>query len=128
MIESKRDESQDLTTLTVSGRVGADEMMAAMKEMYAEGPTTRVLWDCTGADITGVDYEGVQRISQLAVELGSSRPGGRTAIVSSQQIVFGITRVYESLLQGSVVPLEIRVYQTLEEAREFLGLDEPSGT
>ena len=98
-----------------------------MDQMYAGEPTRLVLWDFSGADITPIDFPGVQEIAKLAVKYGRQRPGGKTAIVTSQQVAFGISRVYESLIQGTVAPLQVYVCWTLAEALNFLGIEELPG-
>ena len=127
MVTSRLEESLDLTILTGSESVTTADVLRAMEEMYSGSPTELVLWDLSRADISGIDFEGVQAIAELAMKHGSSRPGGRTAIVSDQRIVLGITRVYESLVDG-VPPLVQHVCDTIGEALEFLGIEElPAG-
>ena len=127
MITSRLEESLDLTILTGSESVTTADVLRAMEEMYSGNPTKLVLWDFSMVDISAIDFEGVQAIAELAVKRGSSRRGGKTAIVTDQKIVLGITRVYESLVDG-VPPLEQHVCDTIEEALEFLGIDElPAG-
>lgn len=127
MITSRREQSLDLTILTGTGTIQTGEVMSAMEELYAGTPTRYVLWDFSGADITPIDFEGVQAITRLTVKYGQNRPGGKTAIVSTQQVAFGITRVYESLVDGGVAPLQVRVCRTLAAALQFLGIESLPG-
>lgn len=127
MIVLQHEQSIDLTILTGSESIDAGEVVAAMEEMYAGEPTRLVLWDLTGVDVTGVTFADVQTIARLAVEHGRRRPGGKTAIMTAQQVTFGLNRVYESLLDGTAEPLQVHVCWTLEDALEFLGIEELPG-
>jgi len=122
MITTRREPSLNLTILTGSGSIEADEIIEAMNAMYADDPTKLVLWDLSEADISSISYEGVQRIAELAVEVGGMRTGAKTAIITAQQIAFGISRVYESLVDATVAPINILVCWTQKEALDFLGI------
>ena len=123
MISSRREQSLDLTIFTGTGSVQADDVIAVMKELYSGTPTNLVLWDLTDADVTGMEFEGVQEIARLAVEHGRSRVNGKTAIITDQQVTFGIDRLYQSFMDDNIRPVQVQVFWTLDEALEFLGID-----
>jgi hypothetical protein len=53
--------------------------------------------------------------------------GGRFAIVSSSDLVFGMTRMYETLMNDAGV--KVRTFRSMDEAKTWLGLpiDKPEG-
>lgn len=128
MVTLKREETLDLTILTGSGTISAEEVVKNMDRMYADSPTKLVLWDFGHADVTTIGFEEVKVIAELAVKYGSMRQGGKTAIIVAQQVAFGIGRVYESLVNDAARPLTVKVFWTREEALEFLGIEALPGT
>ncbi len=54
-------------------------------------------------------------------QAAAPRPeAGRVAIVSSHDVVFGMMRIYESLMAGA--PSEVRTFRDMEDATAWLGL------
>jgi len=123
MFTIRRVDELDLTILSATEKISGVDVMDAMNRMYGDKPTRLVLWDLTSCDVTGVNFEDVQAVAGLAVEFGKQREGARTAIVTSQQVTFGINRVYEEKVGEARKPIEVHVCWTLEEAKEFLGIE-----
>jgi len=124
MITSRVVETLDLTIMTGTGKIAASDVIAAMKDMYASKPTLLVLWDFTNADVTGMAFEEVEAIADLAVKHGEMRVGGKSTVVSPQQVAIGISRVYESKVGDLKRPIQLQVCLTLKEGLEFLGVSD----
>lgn len=118
------DIANDLTVFTVEGKLSADEVQKSISEFYDGVVTLNVLWDLSGCDASGIQSSEIQDIAQVPrKDAGLSRPGGKTAIVATADIMFGLSRMYELLTQITNPEFETRSFRTIAEAHRWLGPD-----
>lgn len=122
-ITLKKDESKQMTIFTGSGEITFEEVRNAIVSFYErEGYTQKVLWDLRDAVATGITSKQVDQIADLLKEYGGPLKGIRTAIVSSVDITFGLSRMLMALLESKEKGRKSRmqVFRTMEEAIEWL--------
>ena len=78
------------------------------------------LADYSGVTKLGVTTEGLRRLATAARGFDPLRWGRRLAIVVSGEEGFGVGRQYQSMRMES--PYEIRLFQLVEDAKEWLGV------
>jgi len=85
-------------------------------------PGVRELVDLSGVE----DIQGSPSSLELNIQIDSAHgeklAGMRTAIVASTDLLFGFSRMYQALAELRRSPLTVEVFRTVEEAREWLGL------
>ena len=113
----------DLTMRFVSGIVTADEIVAVLQESYAGTPTLYTVWNITRASISGFSPEDIERITHAARERAELRTGGKSAVIATADLEFGISRMVDIGLDLRDTPYEVRSFRTADEARTWLGVD-----
>jgi len=92
-----------------------------MKHFY-EGtiapPTKRVLWDLSNASVASITADHVSQIAYLSLENEDVMKGGKTAVVASKDIDFGLARSFEAQTAGE--QRDLMVFRTYKEAAEWL--------
>jgi hypothetical protein len=117
----KRYVEQDLTVISVKGEISSDEPLAALNEYYEGGVTGKAIWDFSEASGERGDYEQVERFMQFVKgRRPAQAPQGKTALVAPQNIDYGLARTASALSQIKELPVEVRVFKSLEEAADWL--------
>lgn len=111
---------QRLTIHTVKDAVTEAEMHATLEDFYKGKVTPLVLWDMSGADLTHVNAEMMQRFIKKSAHLGKQRPNGRTAVVAPGDLQYGLGRMSEILYEFEPGAFQFRAFRTEEEALLWL--------
>ena len=119
-IQKNVDEQNALTIYTVTGKITGSEVQDVIREFYEGNTTPNVLWDLTQCDVSGITSSDVQRIASFQRKQADSRLGGKTAIAASEEVAFGLARMYELLTELRELPFATRTFRTPEEAKEWL--------
>jgi hypothetical protein len=124
MIETQLDKSKKLTIFTVSGTLTASEFASAIRSFYAGEVTLYSLWDLRKGKIKATD-DDVWNLARSASTLNlTSRRGGKTALVADKGRPFGLARMYQLITDTMTLPFEIKVFNSIEEAHNWLGTEE----
>jgi len=87
-------------------------------------PGVRELVDLSGIE----DIQGDQKALETNIRIDSYHSeklaGMRTAIVASTDLLYGFSRMYQSLVEVRDAPATVEVFRTEKEAREWLGLED----
>lgn len=110
----------DITEHIVTGDVSDEEMFAAQKEFYENGPTRLQVWDMAGCVVTGVTVGGMRTFIETAARQGEVRKNGKTAVVVSSQLQYGLARMAEAFAEVVSIPFAFRVFRDLNEAHVWL--------
>jgi hypothetical protein len=101
-----------------------DELLYSAFETCWKGrgydPSLAELDDLSAVTGFTVTSGGILRMSKLAVEMHVNG-GARTAIYAPTDLAFGLSRMYEILIDES--PDRYRVFRDLLDARRWVGLD-----
>ena len=122
-IKTKIHEDIDLTIHKITGALTVEEACDELDRYYAAGRfTMRILWELTGADISSWQREHITRLIYKVKEYSHLREGGKTALVLSRDLDFGISRMYQAYAAGERLEFEIEVFRDMEKAKEWLGV------
>lgn len=108
-----------LILFTVRGPLSRADMESALTSVYKDTerslPST-YLWDLREAEI---DWSGEQ-VKEFVYWVLAHRPAGtsRNAVVASNDLQFGLARMYEALI--SEIPANLSVFRDMDEAREWV--------
>jgi hypothetical protein len=119
-IKITKDEDRDLTRHDVTGPVSEEEMYDALENFYKGEPTTLLLWDMSQADVSQVTTETLQRFVRKSTRLGGSRQGGRTAVIASEDLQYGLARMSEVFTEIESAPYSFRAFRSRQEALQWL--------
>ena len=123
-IESKTDKSRDLTTYTFMGEISAKDLIKIVEDFYEGELTENLLLDFRQAkpnqQFLSRDLENTARVAKKYWEL---RKKGKTAIVASTDISFGLARMYEAFTKIEDMTHSVRVFRSMDKASEWLASD-----
>jgi len=124
-IETQIDLERDLTIHTASGEISADEILRRIRSYY-EGQVTRLLmWDLSDADLRSLSASDVQNMVDLTNSLTAPRAGGKTALVVSTTLAYGMGRMYELSKDAFGDEIDRKMFRDREAALEWLGVPTP---
>jgi hypothetical protein len=127
-IETTYDQSKDLTTVVVIGKVSEDDFWKWVGDFYSGPVTSLVLWDLVQADMSDMELattngdikEHVRQVNEVAAEV---RKGGKTAIVVSDNIhAFRLSIRLESLADLNRSPFARKTFTRMDDALKWLGI------
>ena len=117
------DRSRDLTIFTLSGVMGYQEFISALTDYGSKGPTFYELYDLrsiTGKRLTSGEINSLADFLSRHPDL---RPAGnKTAVVVSEDVDYGFSRMISILTEDSTV-YDIEVFRDVEEGWRWLGID-----
>ena len=119
-IEQHHDSALGLTRVVVVGTSTAAEVIDAIRGFYAGETTRDVLWDLREATLDAMPSEDVRKIGATVLGFGSEREGGRTAIVASSDLAFGLSRMYEAVTTVNEGTRPTQVFRDIEKALLWL--------
>ncbi|RMH14529.1 MAG: STAS/SEC14 domain-containing protein [Gemmatimonadetes bacterium] len=113
----------ELVLILVSGAPTIEEVRTAILRVlhdarYRKGMS--VLWDLRGME-RAIPTDQLQEFLGTAGWIEPLRGGGRTAIVASEPLAYGIGRMATTILEG-VISTQFQVFDDLEQAYAWLGL------
>jgi hypothetical protein len=114
------DQDSDLTVFTVVEDVDAKQILGEVLGFLTGEPTHFVLWDIRAGSLTRVTTAGLRLIAERATELADRRRGGRTAIVCSTDVDYGLSRMFQTFAELLQAPVEFTVSKDIASAREWL--------
>ena len=121
-IETKIYEEKDLTIQTASGPLTVQDACDKLDRYYAGHATMLILWDITRADLSSWQADQIISLVKKAKGYSHLRAGGKTAIVISKDLNFGISRMFQSYAENDKIEFEIKVFRDIEKAKEWLGV------
>ena len=119
-IIKKSDSENDMTVFTVIGKVTANELVAAISDFYEKSVTLNILWDLTKSDLSEISSSDVELIVNLSVKYAEKRSSGKTAIVGSDDLTFGLSRMYELTKEMTELPFETQTFRDIGKAYKWL--------
>jgi hypothetical protein len=127
-ITSQIDRIKNLTVYTLTGELNLDEIKNAIKSFWENHELTlKGLWDVRSAKLTNIESSDIERI---AVFIGQyrhrfeERKGGKTAVVASSDLQYGLSRILGTLYEIENFPTQLRIFRIIDEAMEWLDQNE----
>ena len=122
-IETTYDLPNDLTVVTATGRMTADDFHNWTTNYYAGEVTSLHLWDITRADLSLISTNDGIEDAQRTAEAAQIRKGGKTAIVVSKDTLgFGLSRMSETFHSIENAPVEYMIFTSRKSATDWLGV------
>lgn len=123
-IETTYNQPQDLTTFKVVGKMRISDFYDCINSYCSGGIKPLTLWDLTDADVSAITTDEISNFAQYGRNLAETCKGGKSAIVFSGTFDFGLGRMFETQMEIAGLPLEMHVCLSLDEAKQWLGIDE----
>ena len=105
-IKTSVDIDCQLTIHTVTGELLSDEITNKIKTYNESGPTKFILWDLSEAVLDKITSSQIESFVAVTKQYSNLRKGGKTALVFSSDLGFGLGRVFDSYqdLADSAIP------------------------
>jgi len=123
-IKTTYDLSKDLTVAKAIGKMKADNFRKWNETYYAGRVTSNCLWDLTDANLSEINTGTLRDEATVTKNLAGKREGGKTAFVTESTLEYGLCRMLEAFYDLQQVPIEVQVFRTIDDAKEWL-LSEP---
>ena len=125
-INSHIDETKKLTVFKVKGELLYDEAISVVKSFYEGQPTENVLWDLSDITEIHITSEQVESIENLIQRFKSARSKGKTAFVAPNDLVYGLSRMFNTFGEISGSPFQRWAFRSMEEAYQWLSEEDSS--
>lgn len=116
-IETRIDETKQLSIHTVSGEPPVEEYIKIVETFYKGSPTLYEIWDFRQAQIHGYSKQDMKTVNSTIRLYSDDRKGGRTVIIPPEDKGFKVMELLEII---SDQPFQQMVCNTIEEAHEWL--------
>ena len=123
-VTTKANHDKQLTINTVTGEPSFQEGMAAFKKFYEGKTTQNALWDFRKASLARVSAKEIKAIFDYIKQHVEKRVGGKTAILVSKDLEYGMSRMVQAFTKLKDIPIEIEIFRSIEEAIQWLGKEE----
>lgn len=123
-IDCRIDEEDGIVYTTLTGEVDEDEIVKALSGIITSPsyrPGLDGLVDLRGHNATQ-SSAAVRRIAELMTRHHAEIGHSRAALVVSDELGFGLARMYQAFAQDSSI--ETRIFYELAEANDWLGLSD----
>jgi hypothetical protein len=120
MVELTAQDDQ-LSTFLARGQLTSDELAAAYADFVRSAPTPYELWDLSSASLAALHTEGIHRLAQQLAEMAKDRgKGGKSALVCTRDLEFGMARMLAIFLSMEEYSLEVQVFRSVRDAKAWL--------
>ena len=121
VITKSSESDHGLTIFTVEGAPTVEEILAQVAEFMKAGPTPLVLWDYTRGSLN-LPVAELRSLLERGRKYINQRAGGKGALVFSTDVDYGAGRMLEVFADMMEIPLSVRVFRDVQEARQWLGV------
>ena len=104
------------TIYTVSGEFLFDQIIDLVKRYYLEELTLNIIFDLTNADMSAITAGEMERIVEFSKEYTHLREGGKTAFITSNDLGYGLSRMYAAYAEVKGHPIVQRSFRIIDEA------------
>jgi len=114
-------EAERLRVIVVEGAIGDADLYEAFSALWLAPDYDSALdelVDLRGVTGVGVTAAGLRRLAETSIELHRGTPAVRVALVAPDNLVYGLSRMYEGFASAS--QSEHRVVRTIDEAFAWL--------
>jgi hypothetical protein len=125
MITTSTEPDKDLTVHMVTGQVRGEELLEASLTFLREAPTRLALWDFSDALFSALSTQDLVSVFDALMPYVDSRRGGRSALLFTSTVGFGLGRLSEALAEVRNYPYEFKAFTNRKDA--LLWLDLPVG-
>lgn len=127
MFSSSVYRDQDLTVHRATGPVTVTALRAYLRAWEGGAPTRLVLWDLTEGTLASIREQDILKLFGRMWSQAEKRRMGRTALVVSRTVDFGVGRMMEMVAENLELPFEFRVFWEFDPAENWLYGDSEDG-
>ena len=114
---------KDLTIHKFVGMVTARELSDLIDTQFkTKKVTLNNIWDFRGADVSKLSSDDLLALVKLAKHYENQRPGRKVAHVVTEDLAFGIGRMYTAFTEFEDLDFEVELFRSIEQAKEWLGV------
>lgn len=112
----------NLLIVSVTGDITAEEVIAVANTYYCHDHVKDVIWEFSNGSMKAITQDGYRRITKAVLVIMNKgyRQGGNTAFVGNSSLEYGLLRMYSSLAELTGIEIKYNVFNTLEEAKDWL--------
>jgi hypothetical protein len=111
---------KDVACYHFLGQVSFDEVAEKIQEFLLKEPFKNSIWDYRGADIDFTEEE-LQAFADYVRSFGKHKEGGKAVIIAPTGYKYDLATSFLAHAHDS--PVEIRIFQDMEEAVRWLAGD-----
>ena len=118
--------SEDFITLTLTDKITADDLYRGVDALYESDPPAKVLWDLTDAEVLDVP-DGTNQLrsfSSYAAEKGKSRKGSKVAVISREDVQFGMARMTAAFAELNEAAYDMKIFRDQPTALAWLEMSD----
>ena len=115
------DQARNLVVTVALGALGDADIMqhkAALRDDPRVTPDMKELSDVRGIERLDVTEVGIRQMTRFDRDAGASVGGNTLAIVATEDVIFGMARMYEMLTEEHV--RTVQVFRDIDEATRWL--------
>jgi hypothetical protein len=112
-----------LTVYTATGPMTVDDVSNTVTTCLTDNPTLLAIWDIKEASFSDVTADDLRKVVIRARPLADSRAGGKTAIICSRGVDYGLARLFQIYAELYEAPIDIQVFDSRDAAMNWLGID-----
>ena len=120
MIETTVDTKHNLTIHRGSGNITSQDLLSSINSFYDNSPTLYTLWDFSKGSMSSISNESIRQIFSLVQNRGTNRQNGKTAIVATKDLEYGMSRMFQIMSTDNVFPFTIKVFRSYDEAMKWI--------
>jgi len=121
-ISSDIDMEKKMRTHVVHGMLDIDELTVQLREIYSSqeyDPDMDVVWDLREADFSAIKASEVKSFMEFVRKHWGVGGKSRAALVVSRDLDYGLSRMYEILMEGATTST-ITVFKNIDEAKQWI--------
>jgi len=114
----------DLTIHEATEQINTLDIISLLKDFYQSRVTTFLIWDLNKGGNPELSENEIKKIIGISIEYGSQRKNGKTAIVTDNDLYYGLSRMYEMYSEMEIdLSLQVRVFRNIEQAIAWFGIN-----
>jgi hypothetical protein len=121
-IETTKEVSSELTVNIVKGQIMYGDLVKWIANYYSGTVTKFILWNFTEADLSDITVEEFKNIAEVVKRKSDLRIDGKSALVFSKDLEFGLGRMFEVFSESEDIEFEFKSFRSITEAKKWLGV------
>ena len=118
----------ELTIHEATEPINTHDIISLLKDFYQSRVTTYLIWDLNKGGNPELSIDDIRKINDISIEYGSQRKAGKTAIVTDNDLYFGLSRMYEIYAEIETdLPLQVQVFREFRQAIAWFGITVKEG-
>jgi len=114
----------DLTIHEATQQINTDDIISLLKDFYQNRVTNYLIWDLNKGGNPELSLDDIRKIFGVSIAYGSQRKTGKTAIVTDNDLYFGLSRMYETYAEIETdLSLQVQVFREFKHAIAWFGIN-----